>query len=118
MIGFDADLAAKWYCCLASIEFEMLRAVSDAQTGIQPFLLPGVYEAFWLTYGQNAGGARRDAFQAIFGVTEGQFQPPDGDPFTVWFLDLTFWTPLWLWRLANPDPCPEDCELRTFNALT
>lgn len=110
MTGFDADTILRWYCCLHPIEFEMLRAVSDAQAAVVPFILEDVYDAFWLTWGQNAAQPRRQAFETVFGVTHGD-EVIEGVELPVVFLDLTFWTPLWLWRFENPTPCADGCYL-------
>jgi hypothetical protein len=117
MVGFDSALVLKWFCCLASIEYEMLRAISDAQAAIAPFILEDVYDAFWVIWGGSAGAARREAFELIFGVVHGE-ELIDGLDVPVVFLDLTFWTPFWFWRFANPDPCPDGCDVRNFTSST
>nr|CRY94986.1 hypothetical protein [uncultured prokaryote] len=88
----------------------MLDAVSNAQGAISPFILEDVYDAFWVLYGGGVGNARRGAFESIFGVTHGG-EDIEGEVIPVVFLDLTFWTPFWLWRFENPSPCPSPCYL-------
>lgn len=110
MVGFDVEAVLKWWCCLHPIEGEMLNAVSNAQAAVSPFILEDVYDAFWVLYGGGTGGARRDAFESVFGVTHGG-EIIDGIEIPVVFLDLTFWTPLWLWRFDHPDPCPDGCDI-------
>ena len=93
----------------------MLRAVSDAQAAISPFILQDVYDAFWVVWGQNAAAPRREAFEAVFGVVPG-VEIIDGVEVPVALLDLTFWSPLWVWRFEHPAPCVDGCYLRIWSA--
>lgn len=116
MVGFDRDKVLLWYCCLHPIEGEMLDAVSNAQGAISPFLLEDFYNALWLLYGGGAGDARRVAFESIFGVTHGS-EVIEGVDVPVVLLDLTFWTPFWVWKFETPDPCPDGCDILNFQAM-
>jgi len=113
MVGWNADSAAIWWCCLAPIEKEMLIAVSNAQAFVSPFILADVYDAFWIVYGGGASAARRSAFERVYGVTRGE-EIIEGMEVPVVFLDLTFWSPLWLWRFEGHDTCATGCLFTTW----
>ena len=113
MIGFNDASAAHWYCCNASPEFNMLIAVSDAQAGINPFILEDVYGIFWEVWGEDAAAARRAAFETTYGVTHID-ELIDGVEVPVALLDLTFWTPFWLWRFTTSPNCDDGCFITNF----
>lgn len=103
----------KWYCCLAPTEKEMLDAVSNAQSAVSPIILEDVYNALWFLYAGGASDARRRAFELIFGITHGS-EVIEGLDVPVVFLDLTFWTPFWFWKFANPAACDDGCYMEPW----
>lgn len=108
------DYVGEWYCCLHPIEREMLIACSNAQAAVSPFILEGVYDAFWMTYGQNAPALRREMFEQTYGIVHATEIVDEVTDVPVVVFDLLFWTPFWLWRFDNPDACDDGCFITNF----
>jgi len=92
----------------------MIRAISGAQAFILPFILEDVYDAFWATWGVGVAEVRRVAFEGYFGITHGVVPGDDDIDVPVVFLDISFWSPLWLWIFEGHDNCPDGCYVTTF----
>lgn len=114
----NIDNIDTWWCCLDTSDANMLRAVSGAQAGILPFILADVYDAFWSTWGIGIAEVRREAWEGYFGVTHGTITGEGEDEIPVVFLDLTFWTPLWVWIFEGHDDCPDGCYVVNFDRST
>jgi len=103
-----------WWCCLDPVE-QAAFAYGAASVGVgQTYMFAATFDALWLAAVGKSPLEREDIFKVSYGLTPGEISCGEDCFIDVYFLDMEYWTQIYIFSLTDAFICSEPCKERTF----
>jgi len=105
-----------WWCCLKPTERAAF-ALGAASIGTgQTYIYGATFDAVWLTAFGESALIRAEIFKSSYGLTAGVISCGDDCFIDVYFMDMAYWTEVYLFSLTDAFICVEPCKILTFSS--